>query len=86
MLLLDVAKGILGLIIPVEGAVAAGLPEACLGDDIGEPSEVFGDVEESGGRPEKIAVEVLGPTHHQPCVVDEGIELIAGTESLLLGR
>ena len=78
------AEYVLGLVAPVHGAVAACLPEARLGDGPGEPLEMLGDVEEGGGGAEEVAVVKLRLAHGEPGVVEEGVELLAGPEVLLL--
>ncbi len=45
------------------------------------------DIEESGGRPREIAVEILRLAHGKPRIVEKRIELVAGAERLfLVGR
>ena len=84
--LLHEVHGVFGLIVPAEGAIAQGHPEAGFGHGVGKPLEMLGDIEESRGRAEEIAVVILRLSHRQPGVVEERIELVAGAELLILGR
>ena len=86
ILLLDGMQGVLGLVIPAKRAVTQGHPEARLGHSGRKPLEMLVDVIESSGGSEEITVHVLGFAHHHPGIVQEGVELVASPESLLLGR
>ena len=84
--LLDEMHGVLGLVGPVEGAVRERHPQAGLGDDVGQPLEMLGDVEESGRGAREVAVIILRLAHREPRIVQEWVELVACPECLLLGR
>ena len=67
----------LGVVQPVHGHIAARLPQLGLGDCLRQPREMAADVEESGCGAEEVAVEELAAAHHHPCVVQEGVVLVA---------
>lgn len=46
---------------------------------------MLGNVEESSGGPEEIAVKILCSPHHEPCIVEKRVELIPSPESLFFG-
>ena len=86
LFLLDVHQEILRLVGPVERAIGYCLPQLRLRNHLRQPFEVARDVEERGRRPKEVAVVILRSAHHQPGIVQKRVELLAGAESLLLGR
>ena len=81
-----VCQDVFGLVEPVHRQVGTHLPQLGLVHHFGQPLEVTGNVEERGSGTQEVAVEVLRAAHHQPGVVQEGVELFAGAEGLVLGR
>ena len=79
-------EGVLGVVEPVELRVAARQPRAGLGGHEGLGGIVAGDVGKRRGRLDEVAFLELCPSHQEPGIFQEGVELLPAQIGLHLGR
>ena len=85
LVFLDACQNHLGLVLPAHRDIAQCLHQFCLGHSGRQPAEMLADVEKCRCRAEEVAVVVLASAHHHPCVVQEGVILLAAQPLLILG-